>query len=363
MTPVRAICFSLFLLIFPLHGWSQTIRVASFNVGLDRGGPGLLLRDIRRGGDPQIAAVVGVIARTKPDILALQGFDWDYNGVALAAFANLLRAAGADFPYLYATIPNSGLPSDLDLDGNGRLGGPGDAQGYGDFTGQDGMAVLSRYKILDADVQDYSALIWRDVPGADLPLHPDGTPFPSAEAQAVQRLSYTAHWLVPIALPDGSVLSLLTFQATPPVFDGPEDSNGRRNRDEILLWRAVLDGAFGPAPKERFVLAGGTNLDPNDSDGRREAMRTLLSDARFQDVMPRSDGAAQEADQGHRGDNALDTVDWQRVGRFRVDYVLPSADWRVTGAGVFWPAPGDEGREIALTASRHRLVWVDLALD
>jgi endonuclease/exonuclease/phosphatase family protein len=283
--------------------------------------------------------------------------------VALAAFGDLLRDAGVDYPYLYAAKPNSGLPSGLDLDGDGRLGGAGDAQGYGNFTGQDGMAVLSRYEILKEDVQDYSALIWRDVPGADLPQNPDGTPFPSVQAQAVQRLSSTAHWAVPIRLPDGSDLTLLTFQATPPVFDGPEDRNGRRNRDEILLWRAVLDGVFGPAPADRFVLAGGTNLDANDSDGRREAMRTLLTDERFQDVMPRSDGAAQAADQGHRGDNALDTVDWPSVGRFRVDYVLPSADWKVTGAGVFWPAPGTEGNELALTASRHRLVWVDLALD
>ena len=47
------------------------------------------------------------------------------------------------------------------------------------------------------------------------------------------------------------------------------------------------------------------------------------------------------------------------TGNLRVDYVLPSADWRVTGAGVHWP-DGEAG-EIAGTASRHRLVWVDLA--
>lgn len=361
MTPIRAICCALALFAQPAS--ADSIRVASFNAELQRDGPGLLLRDIRRGKDPQIDAVVAVIARTAPDVLALQGFDWDYDGAALAAFADLLRTAGLDYAYLYAPRPNSGLVSGLDLDGDGRKGGPGDAQGFGRFSGQRGMAILSRFEILRDAARDYSALLWRDVPGALLPVHDDGTAFPSPEAQAVQRLSSTGHWVVPIRLPDGTILTLLTFQAGPPVFDGPEDRNGRRNHDEILFWRAFLDGAFGPAPTGRFVLAGGANLDPDDSDGRREAIRALLGDARFQDPKPRSDGAAQAGDQGHRGANALDTVDWSRPGRMRVDYVLPSADWQVLDSGVFWPAPGVDGQDDALTASRHRLVWVDLALD
>ncbi len=346
----------------PVAAVADPIRVASFNMELQRDGPGLLFRDIQRGKDAQIAAVVAVITQTAPDILALQGFDWDYDGVALAGFRDLLKAAGLDYPHHFAPRPNSGLASDLDLDGDGRLGGPGDAQGYGAFSGQGGIAVLSRFAILHGKARDHSALIWRDVPGALLPTHPDGVAFPSPRAQAIQRLSSTGHWMVPVLLPDGSTLTLLTFQAGPPVFDGPEDRNGRRNHDEILLWQAILDGTFGPAPQGRFVLAGGANLDPHDSDGRRKAIRTLLGDPRFQDPMPRSAGAAQAGDQGHRGADALDTVDWPGPGRLRVDYVLPSGDWQVLGAGVHWPAPGAQGYDDALTASRHRLVWVDLEL-
>jgi len=370
MTPARAIC-ALALLLNALPAIGEPIRVASFNADLTRDGPGLLLRDIRRGNDEQISAVVKVIARISPDILALQGIDWDYEGKALDALIETLGVAGVQYSYRYAPRPNSGMITDLDLDGDGRLGGPGDAQGYGRFSGQEGLAVLSRWPILMDQAQDLSSLLWRDMPGADLPVNKDGTPFPSPEAQAIQRLSSTAHWIVPVQLPGGNVLSLLTFQATPPVFDGPEDRNGRRNRDEILIWRSVLDGAldgalnglYGPAPRQPFVLAGGANLDPYDSDGRREAISLLLNDARFQDVEPRSDGAAQAGDQGHRGDDALDTVDWPRVGRMRVDYVLPSSDLRVLDSGVFWPAPDQPGYADALAASRHRLVWVDLALD
>jgi Endonuclease/Exonuclease/phosphatase family len=363
MIPARATYGAFALILLSFSAFADTLRVASFNVELSRDGPGLLLSDIRRGKDAQIAAVVQVIARTAPDILAVQGFDWDYDGVALAVFVDLLRDAGVDYPYSYAPQPNSGRASDLDLDGDGRTGGPGDAQGFGAFSGRGGLAVLSRFAILPDQARDYSALLWRDLPNALLPQHPDGTPFPSPEALEIQRLSSTGHWLVPIRLPDGSDLTLMTFQAGPPVFDGPEDRNGRRNHDEIMFWRMMLDGEFPPPVTGRFVLAGGANLDPNDSDGRRVAIRALLADRRLQDPQPRSDGAAMADDQGHKGGNALDTVDWPRVGRLRVDYVLPSAGWQVAGAGVYWPARGTEGREVALTASRHRLVWVDLELD
>ncbi len=362
MTLLRTLC-ALLTCLTCLPVFAETIRIASFNTELQRDGPGLLLRDIRRGGDAQIKAVVGVIVGNAPDILALQGFDWDYDGVALAAFVETLARAGVQYPFQYAPRPNSGLATGLDMDGDGRKGGAGDAQGYGRFSGQGGMAVLSRFPILSGQAQDLSDVLWRDVPGALLPTHADGTPFPSPEALAIQRLSSMGHWIVPIQLPDDSILSLLVFQAGPPVFDGPEDRNGRRNHDEVMLWQQVLNGIFGPAPTRRFVLAGGADLDPNDSDGRREAIRALLEDRRFQDHRPASDGATQAGDHGHQGDNKLDTVDWPKVGRLRVDYVLPSADLQVQGSGVFWPAPGQDGHDMALTASRHRLVWVDLALD
>ena len=344
---------------------ADTLRVATYNIEAQRRGPGLLLRDLTRWEDPALAAAVEVIAHVAPDVLALQGVDWDHDGAALGALAARLAEAGADYPHRFAARPNAGMATGRDMDGDGRLGEPGDAQGFGYFTGQGGMAVLSRHPVAAGEVRDLSALLWEELPGALLPVHPDGTPFPSAEARAAQRLSSNAHWAVPIEAPGGRVW-LLTFHAGPPVFDGPEDRNGRRNHDEIALWGAFLDGAlaedvFGEAPTERFVIAGEANLDPEDSEGRLEAIRALLSDPRLQDPGPESTGAARAGDQGHAGPDARDTVDWDRPGRMRVDYVLPSADWRVTGAGVFWPADGEEGREAALAASRHRMVWVDLA--
>lgn len=338
---------------------AEPLRVATYDAELDRRGPGLLLADILAGKD-EVEAVAAVIVAAAPDVLLLTGFDHDYEGHALAAFAEMLDAAGLSLPHRFAARPNAGLPSGLDLDGNGRLGEARDAQGYGVFTGQAGMAVLSRYPL--GEVRDFSGFLWADLPGA-IPPMVDGRPFPSAEAHAAQRLSSVAHWDVPVTTPAGQ-LHLLAFNATTPVFDGPEDLNGRRNHDEILFWQRLLDGTlpFDP-PEGPVVVIGNANIDPTDGDGRRESIRALLDDPRLQDPQPTSIGGMQAANPEHRGDPALDTADWSdpRPGNLRVDYVLPDVSFDVVGAGVLWPTPDDPLAETVASASRHRLVWVDLA--
>ena len=340
------------LVALPRLPQAETLRIATFNTELSRKGPGLLLRDIERGEDTQIAAVIAVIAEANPDILLLQGIDWDNNNQALKALTQRLAQAGSPYPHLFASQPNAGLATELDLDGDGRLGGPGDSQGYGDYTGRAGLAVLSRSPLVLDEMQDLSALLWREIPGATLPQHPDGSPFPSPQAQAIQRLSSTAHWVLPIMLANGQRLTLLCFQAAPPLFDGAEDRNGQRNADEIRLWQVFLDGLLpvelAPPPTRRFVIVGGANLDPNQGDGRRDSIAQLLQDRRLQDPLPYSAQA-----------NTA-TVDWGEGRRMRVDYLLPSQDWQVAAAGVVWP---ESDSSPAAHASRHRLVWVDLVLD
>lgn len=342
---------------------AETLRVATFNAELHRKGPGLLLRDILTAKDPQVEAAAAVIAAAAPDVLLLTGFDYDLEGVALAAFAERVAAAGAPYPHRFALRPNTGMATGLDLDGDGGAGGPGDAQGFGRFAGEGGMAVLSRLPLGEAT--DYSAFLWRDLPGNLM----DGAGL-SPEAAAVQRLSTTGHWAVPVTLPDGTTLTLLAFLATPPVFDGPEDRNGRRNHDEAAFWLRLLDDALPyAAPTAPFVLLGDANLDPVDGDGRAQALAALLADPRLQDPGPESAGGAGAEEGGpnaaHRGDPARDTADWPEEGgpgNLRVDYVLPSVDLIVEGAAVWWPAPGDAAAEAAAQASRHRLVWADLHL-
>ena len=331
---------------------AEPIRIATYHTELSRKGPGLLLRDIDRGEDAQIAAVIAVIADVQPDILVLQGVDYDYELMALKALRTRLEEAGILYPYIFARAPNIGVPSGADFDGDGRLGEPEDAHSYGWYAGEGGQAILSRFAVQDDAARDFAQMLWADMPS---PLWPP-EPMPGQE---VQRLSRAGHWIVPLDVA-GVPLTLMSFHATTPVFDGPEDRNGRRNHDEILFWRYYLDGAFGGAPKGPFVIAGNANLDPVDGEGRKTAIQVLLGDTRVQDPKPRSERV--ETTPGHKGDPKLDTVTWPGVGSLRVSYVLPSADLQVVDAGVHWPLEGDAAVR-AQAASRHRLVWVDIALE
>lgn len=288
------------------------------------------------------AAAAALIRAHDPDILLLTGIDWDAGLATLAAFDRLVGQGTSAYPHRAAPRPNTGLMTDLDLDGDGRRRGAGDAQGYGRYPGQGGMAVLSRLPLDEAALRDFTAMLWRDLPGADLPRHKDGAPFPTAEAQAIQRLSTTGHWDLPVILPGGTRLHLLAWYASPPVFDGSEDRNGRRAADEARFWRLYLDGTFGPAPAA-FVLLGDANLDPARGDGDRAAIAALLADPRLIDPQPKDAGGATA------------TADWpDPPGPLRVDYVLPAAGLRVLATGLSESA----GRDGPV----HRLVWVDLDL-
>ncbi|CAN0592192.1 unnamed protein product, partial [Ectocarpus sp. 12 AP-2014] len=315
-----------------------------YHTELSRDGPGLLLRDIASGKDEQVEAVVNVIAHLDADVLVLGDIDFDYNAVALSALARRLDS----YPFQFAKLPNRGRQSGYDLDGDGLIGGASDAWGYGEFTGQGGLAILSKHPL--GEVVDYSAELWTGLERAlALP-----------ETSPEQPLSTTAHWEVPVLLPDGQRVTLMSWHATAPVFDGPKDRNGRRNHDEAAFWLERLNTLPPPYP----ILAGFANLDVFDGDGRPEALNALLAHDAIIDPRPISEGGALAgtADSAHRGPAALDTVAWPQdgPGNLRVDYLLPSSKLEVTGAGVFWPTPDQFlGKEV-VQASRHRMVWVDI---
>ena len=139
---IRGALAAIIVLVTGSVATADTIRIATFNAELTRDGPGLLLRDLSRGQDPQIAAVVDVISTVRPDILALQGFDYDYGLQALNAFNQTLAQGGMPYAYLFAGPTNRGEQTGLDLDGDGRSGAPADAQGFGRFYGQGAMALF-----------------------------------------------------------------------------------------------------------------------------------------------------------------------------------------------------------------------------
>ena len=287
-------------------------------------------------------------------MIVLQGIDWDLEGQAVEALAERIGAHGHALPNVLAPPTNRGVTAG-DLDGDGRTDRAADMHGWATFRGQGAMAVLSRYPLsLTADLTE---LRWRDLPGASR-IGADGSDLLTGPHEEL-RLSTTAHWVVQVEAPEGP-LTLLTHHATPPVFDGPEDRNGRRAGDEIAAWGALLDGALAEvpggaaAPEGPVVLAFAANVDPQDGDGRGDVIRAFLSRSDIRDPEPRGGGAA-EADEAHVGDPALDTVRWEGAGNLRVDYVLAGPGTEPVAAGVEWPARD--------ARSRHAVVWADLRID
>ena len=369
---------ALLLLLLAGPAEAGTLRVATYNVDLGREGPGLLLQELTSEPGPRAEAAAAAIREARPDVIVLQKFDHDLKGRALDAFAALIARGegGIEYRHRFTAAVNAGQPSGFDLDRDGARMGPGDALGWGKFTGSGGMAVLSRLPIDAQALRTFRRLPWRDLPGAELPRLPGGVAWFPAEVEAVLPLSTRSHWEAPVILPDGGRLRLLTAHPTPPLYDGPERLNWRRNRDEILFWTQYLDGwaprddqgRTEPLAEGPFVLLGDFNVDPMDGGGDREAFARLLAHPRLQDPAPASRGAvAAAAAQGganraQRGAARLDTADWRDdpgPGNLRVDYVLPAAGLRVLGAGVAWPEARDgAGGE----APAHRLVWVDLDL-
>ncbi|MCA2013151.1 endonuclease/exonuclease/phosphatase family protein [Cereibacter sphaeroides] len=317
---------------------AQTLRLAVFHTDLGRDGPGLLLADIRRE-EADILRVRDALVQVQPDVVLLLDFDYDYADRALGAFTDILAEGGLPLPHIYAPRPNTGLATGLDLDGDGRRNEGDDAQGWGRFPGAGGMALLSRWPIEAAQAEDFSAFLWRDLPGNRYPQR-DGQPYPSPEAQAIQRLSSTGHWRVPVDTPYGS-LTLLTWHAGPPVFGGPYQRNFHRNHDETAFWLWHLDQR---AP-DSFVLLGGANLDPENGDGDHALMARLLADPRLQDAAPHA--------AGQDGADSSASAHWpDGPGALRTEYLLPSAGIIVERSGLLWPGP-DAG---------HALVWADLRL-
>jgi len=310
---------------------ANPLRVATFNAELTRKGPGLLLRDILKGDDPQISAFTALLLKVRPDIIALQGVDYDLKGTAVQALVSTLESGGLSYPHRFTAAPNAGQASGLDLNGDGRLGDADDAHGFGRFNGMGGMAILSRFPIQRDVVEDYTLLLWRDFPGNIYPMI-GAAPFGGQGVHNVHRLSSRGHWVVPVETPDNGTLRLMTFHATPPLYDGDEDRNGRRNHDEVAFWNAYLDEDERTEP---FILLGTANIDPKRGSGRRGAIRGLLAHPLLQNPF---------------GDAPTAIFSEAMPEGLQVDYLLPSTDWKVIAQGI----------ETAPGASRHSLLWVDL---
>ncbi|MGR3492418.1 MAG: endonuclease/exonuclease/phosphatase family protein, partial [Shimia sp.] len=141
------------------------------------------------------------VAEISPDILVLQSVDWDLTGATAQAMADRLG-----YPHSFQRKPNTGIDSGLDLDKDGRLDRPRDALGYGGYTGEGGMLILSRHPFGEGAIE-FTDLLWADLPFASMP------DWYGAEARAVLPLSHVAHWMVPVEVGDRT-LTVMTWHAT-----------------------------------------------------------------------------------------------------------------------------------------------------
>ncbi len=418
------------------HAAAETVRFATFNASLNRNNTGELLSDLANpnaeGGVNATVAnriqqahnVAEILQRIDADVLLINEFDFDNAGTPTASqtasplgyasnAANLFQnnflaashgggatgrtvTAPVNYAFKYTPNTNTGIASGFDLNRNGSIvntpaaaGYGDDALGFGSFPGQFGFTIYSKHEIVG--VRSFQKFLWKDMPGANLPddaITPAPNDFYSPSILNILPLSSKNHVDVTVRV-NGQDVHFLAAHPTPPVFDGPEDRNGKRNHDEIRLFDDYVDGAnylyddsgvFGGLPANaKFVIAGDYNADPNDGDSLNFAIRQLTNDPSFNtSSTPQSAGAADPIHQNginlsHINPPSQDTADFADTspGNLRVDYVLPSNNLPILDNGVFWPAPNDPNFSLVGTfgnpnlfagfpTSDHKAVWVDV---
>ena len=363
---------------------TDTVRLASYNLSLYGAYEGQIKEQMLNADQQErFIRLASVIQIQRPDVLVLMELDYDESGQSLKDFndkllnKNLTGFDPINYEYQYQIESNTGVDSGQDYDGDGDIEIPGDAFGFGKFPGQYASAILSKYPIDFDNISSFKNFLWKDMPGALLPQNPDGSSYYSEEALNVFRLSSKNHVDIPLILPSNKILHALISHPTPPVFDGPEDKNGRRNYDEIRLISDYISNenylvddsgnTGGLDSGDSFVVFGDLNADPNDGDSYKNAINQLLNNERIhQDVaygslIPSSAGG-KEYDQksGDSGDPAFDTSFFG----LRLDYVLPSSDLTPIDSGVYWPDSSSEGHKIIKEekASDHLMVWLDILI-
>ncbi len=437
---------------------ASTVRFATFNASLNRDASGQLLSDLANPLASGVSTTVAnrilqarnvaeILQRIDADVLLVNEFDLDIAGApgasstalplgsssqASALFqSNFLSSAQGNavrgltqplsYAHRYTPNTNTGIASGFDLNNNGTAvttpGAAGygdDAWGFGNFGGQFGFTVYSKYEIVS--VRSFQNFKWKDMPGNLLTNDPTAnklTAFYSAEEIAQLRLSSKNHVDVTVRI-NGQDVHFLSAHPTPPTFDGVEDRNGKRNHDEIRLWADYIaggaqaaylyddQGGTGGLPAgAKFVIAGDYNADPLDGDSFKglvagvqyNAIGQLLDNPLVNtSLTPSAPGGLDAKDHPsnngnanltHLGEPTQDTADFSdsAPGNLRVDYVLPSANLTLTGAGIFWPADPDRNapnttgelydlvgnfRDQNLYAnypsSDHKALWVDVQI-
>ena len=254
---------------------------------MNRAAEGELVADLSTPDDVQAQAVAEVIQRVRPDVLLINEFDFDAQGLAAQLFQRNYLSVGHNgaSPIVYPATgswlrPTPASPRASTWTTTARSAAPTTPSGSALIRASSAWPCSRVIRSSATQVRTFQHFLWQDMPGALLPDDP-ATPAPadwySPAELAVFRLSSKSHWDLPVLL-GGKVVHTLVSHPTPPVFDGPEDRNGRRNHDEIRLWADYVlpsRGGYlyddqgrrgGLKPGARLVIMGDQNADPFDGD-------------------------------------------------------------------------------------------------
>ncbi len=376
---------------------ANAYRFATFNVAMSADNAGGMLEALKDTSDARTSArcknLAAIIQHVRPDVLLLCEFDHLGGGGDDGMLAYFLEhflgksqqgESPIHYPHCYLPPTNTGLAIQQGTDVSKA---PQKAHGFGRHHGQYGFVVLSRYPIDTDNIRSWQSLRWADMPNHRMPKH-----FFDKDTESALRLSSKNHVVVPIHL-EGKIIHVVACHPTPPVFDGKERRNLRRNADELRFVSDIIENAAylvddagqtgGLGEEDTFVVMGDLNADPTNGDGDKKVIQGLLTHPSIKPLItqtaspennhlprhiPTSDGAIESL----AGSNTKHKSRATHARGLRLDYVLPSNDLVAVDGGVFWPSSSSDtyrfisdnsGRVVSSASSDHRLVWLDLALN
>ncbi len=431
--PLKSCLLALFALMLSACGGSsspkkftETVRFATFHVDMaydHSQGYFDLLAQTRATGeaqDPRLANLAAVLQQTyqeaQPDVLLLTGIatqisegglpdetaiiQFEQNYLAQPQASDL---SGLSYPYRYVAATNSGQFIPVDVNGDGKLALPEDAQGYGHFHGQNSFVLLSQYPLEPQQARTFRQFKWHQVEGVSKPLRDDGSELEEATWERLNVMD-TNFVDIPMRLPDGRRVSLLLTQL---VNQQPDEGARRsawlqhRNGAQLNFIADYIsdrkDGDYLVDDQGRrggvnlgrpFVLMGNLNNDEDPFhltvqtpwaepfEVNSSALRRVLSDSyllgsngRFNSDGLTPDSFGADAYQQLVGSSHIHPQIWTSLSGMRFSYVLPHKALPIVDSGVFWPAPGEEGAQWLYDeqgdadpalSSHERLVWVDI---
>lgn len=355
----------------------EDLRVATLHADLvadEDGGHSAeqLVAALRTGNHARARVIARTVQMNEPDVLVLTGVTYDDAEMVAEHLRSLYLSSGQDglpgldYPHMFTADTNSGRESGMDLDGDGTIGGPGDAIGYGDYPGQYGMIVFSKHPIVAEEIRTFQDFLWKDLPDPSIP-----TAYSELE-ESILRLQESSLWDVPVEVPGGEepvhvIATAVASQHSTEAAAARADDIRTVVSDYVSgsAWYLTDDAgrSGGLTPGADAIVAGAPLAE---ADEPTEALGTLLDSAPLQDPEPQ---AVTEVPISQRfgssgGSDETATRYVPDDQDYRASLVLPSSSLTVSNSGIFWPGDGEEGHALVDPSSRYalqdRLVWVDL---